>query len=206
MRKIFPHVWGKYPKGDGGACRYASRDTVGSEEGAPPSSLGRFRHSMNTDEQVASGQWAAIHRQRRIAWPILWASSIFATSCTWWSRDKFVELVGAKLPVANGTAKFDRFWDGYWWLGVKGWHATEYAILFGLIRMTLRTKDSPASFLVPLCICIAFAASDEYHQTFVPHRGGNVTDVMIDVGGTLIAALICLLRVAPWKAKPGVST
>jgi len=44
-------------------------------------------------------------------------------------------------------------------------------------------------------ICILYAASDEWHQTFVPGRGGTWVDVVIDTGGVLIAAAITL-----WKA------
>jgi VanZ family protein len=41
-------------------------------------------------------------------------------------------------------------------------------------------------------IAIAYAASDEFHQTFVEGRHGAVTDVLIDSAGVLIA--VALLR------------
>lgn len=37
--------------------------------------------------------------------------------------------------------------------------------------------------LLSLGICILYAASDEIHQLFVPGRGAQVRDVMIDSGG-----------------------
>lgn len=37
-----------------------------------------------------------------------------------------------------------------------------------------------------ICLVAAYAATDEYHQLFVPGRSGQVRDVVIDtVGGTL---------------------
>jgi len=126
-------------------------------------------------------------------WPFLWASSIFATSCTVVGRAPFVKSVGHRLPVQNATVRFDHFWDGYWWLFVKGWHATEYAILFALIRWAWPLKQSALSFLGPLAICTAYAATDEFHQTFVPLRGGNVRDVLIDTSGAVVAAGISYL-------------
>jgi VanZ family protein len=39
-------------------------------------------------------------------------------------------------------------------------------------------------------ICALFAIADEYHQTFVPGRGGTWTDVAIDGIGIVIAALL----------------
>ena len=41
--------------------------------------------------------------------------------------------------------------------------------------------------------CIVFASSDEWHQIFVPDRGGRWTDVRVDGSGVLLA--IVLVRV-----------
>ena len=38
--------------------------------------------------------------------------------------------------------------------------------------------------------CALFAASDEYHQTFVKSRTPSVRDVLLDVGGALLGLLI----------------
>jgi VanZ family protein len=38
-------------------------------------------------------------------------------------------------------------------------------------------------------VAIGYAATDEWHQTFVLHRGGHVTDVMIDSIGVVIALM-----------------
>jgi VanZ family protein len=38
--------------------------------------------------------------------------------------------------------------------------------------------------------CALFAASDEFHQTFVKSRTPSVRDVFLDVGGALLGLLI----------------
>ena len=45
-----------------------------------------------------------------------------------------------------------------------------------------------------MLFCIAFAASDEWHQTFVPDRYGTVVDVFIDSLGVLVAGMFMLAR------------
>jgi VanZ family protein len=36
-----------------------------------------------------------------------------------------------------------------------------------------------------------FAASDEFHQSFIPSRTASSKDVMIDICGTLVGLFIC---------------
>ena len=35
-------------------------------------------------------------------------------------------------------------------------------------------------------VCLFYAVTDEFHQSFVPGRGSLVSDVLVDFGGTLI--------------------
>lgn len=41
--------------------------------------------------------------------------------------------------------------------------------------------------------CLAYAISDEFHQTFVSGRNGNATDVLIDFSGACLGMLISYL-------------
>jgi VanZ family protein len=74
-------------------------------------------------------------------------------------------------------------------------HVLEYAILALLLwralrgGTTLRTR-TPAMAGVVLLGCALFAASDEFHQTFVKSRTPSVRDVFLDVGGALVGLLI----------------
>ena len=47
-----------------------------------------------------------------------------------------------------------------------------------------------------LCWCLLYAATDEYHQTFVPGRSGRVSDVLVDLLGSAIGTLGILLILA----------
>ena len=60
-------------------------------------------------------------------------------------------------------------------------HVTEYAILFWL------TWRANRSLKHSLLICLFFALSDEWHQTFTPGREGTLRDVGFDSLGLLIA-------------------
>ena len=59
-------------------------------------------------------------------------------------------------------------------------HATEYAVLAGLLVRA--TSSYPWAF----ALAVAYAASDEVHQTFVRGRHGTPVDVGIDAVGALI--------------------
>jgi VanZ family protein len=76
-------------------------------------------------------------------------------------------------------------------------HFTEYAILAALLWRALhgsftalsRRLVSASTFV----IAAAFAASDEFHQSFVPSRTSSAHDVMIDCIGALFAVVLCAL-------------
>jgi len=80
--------------------------------------------------------------------------------------------------------------------GLGGWdlvirklaHAAEYAILGALlVRATDRAR-------LAFALAVIYAASDEFHQTFVEGRVGAVHDVAIDAVGAAIG--IALYRSA----------
>lgn len=74
-------------------------------------------------------------------------------------------------------------------------HVIEYTVLALLLWRALRsvpalqTKTSMV-FGAVLLGCALFAASDEFHQTFVQSRTPSVRDVLLDVGGALLGLLI----------------
>ena len=76
-------------------------------------------------------------------------------------------------------------------------HLTEYAILAALLWRAVRSGTDWKSkswilFLVVWTACAVFAASDEFHQSFVPSRTSSLHDVMIDICGALIGLAICI--------------
>lgn len=82
----------------------------------------------------------------------------------------------------------------------KAGHLTEYAILAWLAARAFRrsTHDFLRQrwFWWALAFVVAYALSDEFHQSFVPSRGASIWDSLIDSVGGLLA----LLWVA-WRAR-----
>jgi VanZ family protein len=71
----------------------------------------------------------------------------------------------------------------------KAAHMTEYTILAGLLRR------ATASYGWAFALAVAYAASDEFHQTFVRGRHGSPVDVGIDAIGITLG-LMAWRRVA----------
>jgi VanZ family protein len=79
-------------------------------------------------------------------------------------------------------------WDT---IGRKIAHAGIYGGLTLLWTWTLRSQVG-RPHLAAVAICLAYAISDEYHQSFVEGRSGSPLDVAID--GVGIAAAVTLLN------------
>jgi len=65
----------------------------------------------------------------------------------------------------------------------KAAHMTEYAILAALLRR------ATGSYGWAFVLAVAYAASDEFHQTFVRGRHGTPVDVAIDTIGISLGLL-----------------
>ncbi len=79
----------------------------------------------------------------------------------------------------------------------KSAHFGEYAILMFLVykalRLWLHESFSKALF-AGILLAGLYAASDEFHQWFVPGRTATVRDVIIDLSGILIMACLIYLE------------
>jgi VanZ family protein len=82
-------------------------------------------------------------------------------------------------------------------------HLTEYAILAGLLWRslggTLTGSSKTTIALSTFLLAAVFAASDEYHQAFVPSRTASVHDTAIDCAGALVAVLLCWILASSRK-------
>ncbi|MEM6343974.1 MAG: VanZ family protein [Bacteroidota bacterium] len=75
----------------------------------------------------------------------------------------------------------------------KAAHMTEYFILFLLFfRLISTIKPFKTSLVTAFLFTVAYAATDEFHQIFIPGRLGTIFDVGIDSLGALIALLLCV--------------
>ncbi len=78
----------------------------------------------------------------------------------------------------------------------KAAHMFLYAVL-GVLSMCFFTVIAkykpPYNALYTIIFCMLYAATDEFHQLFVPGRGAQVRDVVIDTCGSLIGTAVFLL-------------
>jgi VanZ family protein len=75
-------------------------------------------------------------------------------------------------------------------VGRKLIHFAEYALLCFLWWRALVTVTSPGrAALFAFLLASGYAATDEYHQTFVEGRHGSPIDWAIDSAGAAVAAL-----------------
>ena len=82
----------------------------------------------------------------------------------------------------------------------KSAHLGEYAVLGWLLWRALRQTRPVAPSrtrwkiaVAALLMSAAYAATDEFHQSFVPTRTASARDVMIDTCGALIG--LCIVQV-----------
>lgn len=68
----------------------------------------------------------------------------------------------------------------------KVMHLTEYFILALLLINALNLNNIKNKYLITIIICIIYALTDEYHQTFISGRTGQLTDVIIDTLGAIL--------------------
>ena len=80
----------------------------------------------------------------------------------------------------------------------KAGHFSEYALLLALWWRALRTTVTTVPALaLAFAIAVAYAATDEFHQTFVDGRIGTPRDVALDAFGAASASALVLW----WRSK-----
>ncbi len=122
---------------------------------------------------------------------------IWLSSSTVVTMEQLANMVSRVLPISPET--FLAFWRKCWWLFVKGWHATEFGLLFWLVFAL--SKRVPRRALTATLVAFGFAFLDEWHQVSVPARGGRLSDVVIDGIGIAVAAYL-LTRKPDHKRLP----
>ncbi len=73
----------------------------------------------------------------------------------------------------------------------KNAHFFCYLVLGFLLNHALQNKktNTVKYMLTALSICILYAISDEIHQLFIPGRGGQIKDIIIDTSGSIIGII-----------------
>lgn len=77
----------------------------------------------------------------------------------------------------------------------KGAHFTEYAVLGFLVYLVVQmyVLKAKARFMIAWLLSTLYAASDEFHQSFVGGRGPQVKDVCIDSAGAFVGVLLSVV-------------
>lgn len=124
---------------------------------------------------------------------ILWMGFIFVMSTELGSSAHTSRIIEPLLRWLNPQISAETI-DLVHTLGRKGGHLTEYAVLALLtLRATNtsmragRTGGWHKAAAIALLVAAAYAATDEFHQSFVPERTASVYDVLIDTTGAVVA-------------------
>ncbi len=88
-------------------------------------------------------------------------------------------------------------------------HLTEYAVLAVLVDHAFLASPSlrnwhagpPQRAFFAWMFTVLFAATDEFHQTFVASRTASVRDVLIDAAGALFGLLLMHAWMAWWRRQ-----
>lgn len=77
----------------------------------------------------------------------------------------------------------------------KAAHFSEYALLACAFALNLLSYRRSKIFLVTGSVLLSaiYAASDEFHQTFIPGRSGQISDVLLDTAGALAGAVFFVI-------------
>ena len=130
---------------------------------------------------------------------VLWMGLIFAGSTDLLSSQRTSRIFGLLLRWLNPQVS-DETIRAVQAVARKGGHVAEYSVLALLLWRARRKpfKDDPRPWSWGEAALVVFyaglyAASDEFHQWFVPTRGASVRDVLLDMLGAG-AGLLLLWR------------
>lgn len=110
-----------------------------------------------------------VRRVLPFLFPVLWMVFIFFLS---------------SQPVLPGP---NVFWVDFLFKKVS--HISVYAVLFLLWYLAILASSKKKQYLFPFLLTLAYAISDEFHQSLVPGRTPSIRDVGYDSLGMLIAYL-----------------
>src|SRR5216117_4191288 len=132
--------------------------------------------------------------------PVLWMGVIMLMSTDTGSAAHTSELL---LPLLHWLLPWASPGDlaAIHGLVRKGAHLTEYAILAALWYRAFtreRNLSARAASWTAFAISLAWAALDEWHQSFLPSRTSSAMDVALDGAGAALALVV------DWRAWRGM--
>jgi len=114
-----------------------------------------------------------------------------------------IETIGRILPLDLETSTTADLVSQFNHIVRKMAHFSAYLVLGSLVTNALFKSGIRGykAFFYSMMICVLYAISDEFHQLFVPGRGGQIKDVLIDSSGALVGIIICNLASKILKKK-----
>ena len=85
----------------------------------------------------------------------------------------------------------------------KSAHVVAFLILAMLLFLLIESILGKKKLFSPVFFTVLCAASDEFHQSFVPGRGPSINDVGIDSAGALIGVMLAFLILTHLRKKSG---
>ena len=138
-----------------------------------------------------------VHQRTRLYryWlpPILWAAVIFAASGNAFAAANTAPVLASILNAFLGRAPTPSQFETIHFLVRKAAHLTEYGIFGALLFRAIRAGREGWNWrwaVWAIAIAALYAASDEWHQSFVPSRTPSVIDVLIDTTGATLAQVL----------------
>jgi VanZ family protein len=135
---------------------------------------------------------------------LIWMALIFSASSDSHSYEHSSRLIAPLLHWLFPQMPETRV-DASVYFVRKCAHLTEYAVLALLLWRAVRkpVKNDPRPWSwraarLALLIVTLYAASDEFHQIFVPTRTALVSDVFVDTAGGA-AGLLALWTIGRWR-------
>ena len=129
---------------------------------------------------------------------LLWMAFIFAMSTDLGSAVHTSRLLGPLLRWLKPDLTHEQL-EWVQFLVRKAGHLTEYAVLAGLLARAIRASLRPAPAWLGRAVGLAwtgaaaYAATDEFHQSFVPTRTASFGDVVIDACGAALGLALVLI-------------
>jgi len=124
---------------------------------------------------------------------LIWLIMIFVGSTDLMSTEHTSRIIGPILRWLHPGISPTRI-EQVQLIARKTAHVSEYAVLSLLIFRAWANTVWPSRLagaaLITLLVSGAFAATDEFHQSFVPSRTASARDVMIDITGAILGLLI----------------
>ncbi len=128
---------------------------------------------------------------------LIWLCVIFVGSTDVLSAEQTSRFLEPFLRWLKPDISSETFAQIHFFVRKLG-HTSEYALLAIFLWRALRRGANlrvKMSILVVVVwfVCAILAATDEFHQSFIPSRTASPSDVMVDICGALVGLGICMM-------------